>query len=130
MHIAPYFTALGFLALFNAFRVIGLRRRHQVSLGDGGNAELLQAVRAFGNLMEYAPFGLVLLFALEYVGAPVWYLHLCGAMLVVGRLLHSYAFTRPNVSVRERVAGMLLTFGSILLSSVGVTLFSLMSTRP
>jgi len=118
------------LALFNAYRVIVLRNRHKVSLGDGGNADLLQAVRAFGNLMEYAPFGLVLLFALEYVGAPVWYLHLCGATLVVGRLLHSYAFMKPNIAMRERVSGMMLTFASVLLSSVGVTLFSLISTHP
>src|SRR4051812_45135889 len=105
MHTAPYFTALGLLALLNSIRIVGLRRRLKVSLGDGGHLALTLAIRAFGNLMEYAPFGLVFLLALEYVQAPVWYLHLCGGLLLVGRFVHAAAFSRTAVSPSARVVG-------------------------
>ncbi len=129
MHTAPYFTALGLIAVINAVRVVRLRMRHNVSLGDGGFPDLNQAVRAFGNFSEYAPLGLVLLFALEYVQAPVWYLHLCGATLLVGRMLHAFAFSKPGIPAPPRVAGMLLTFFSITVSAIGVTVFSMMELR-
>ncbi|PIR23191.1 MAG: hypothetical protein COV44_04320 [Deltaproteobacteria bacterium CG11_big_fil_rev_8_21_14_0_20_45_16] len=42
--------------VFLAVRVIRTRWRHRVSLGDGGNAEMLRAIRIFGNFNEYTPF--------------------------------------------------------------------------
>ena len=122
MRTAPYFAALGFLTIVHAIRIIRLRRKHKVSLGDGGVSELNVAIRVFGNHAEYAPFGLVFLLALEYIAAPGWYLHAVGLFLVVGRLLHASAL--PKAKLQFRVAGMLLTFLSLGLASIGVLLFS------
>jgi uncharacterized membrane protein YecN with MAPEG domain len=129
MHTAPYFTALGLIAFINSIRIVQLRWRYRVSLGDGGNVLLLHATRAFGNLMEYAPFGLVLLLGLEYTQAPVWFLHLCGGSLLIGRILHSSAFMKETISMRSRQAGMLLTYFSLVISSIGITAFSLLELR-
>ncbi len=127
MHTAPYFTAIGLIAVMYSVRVVKLRRLHKVSLGDGGVPALNQAMRAFGNLVEYSTLGLVMLLALEYIQAPVWFLHLCGFTLVAGRMLHALAFSKPSISMRARVAGMILTYFSLTISAIGITIFSMMS---
>jgi uncharacterized membrane protein YecN with MAPEG domain len=126
MHTAPYFSALGLIAVMNSFRIVGLRRRLKVSLGDGGQPLLLHAIRAFGNFMEYAPFGLVLLLGLEFVQAPVWFLHLCGGTLLIGRMVHSMAFMKETISFNARVIGMTLTWLSLVIASIGLSVFSLL----
>ena len=127
MRTAPYFTAIGLLTLLHAFRVIRLRRTHRVGLGDGGRSDLLVASRIFGNHAEYAPLCLVFLVALEFVQAPGWYLHLTGSTLVLGRTLHAMGLLKSQGHSRERVAGMMLTFASLILGAVGVTLFTFIS---
>jgi uncharacterized membrane protein YecN with MAPEG domain len=129
MHTAPYFTAFGLIAIMNSLRIVMLRNRLKVSLGDGGHAILLHAIRGFGNFMEYVPLGLVLLLALEFILAPVWFLHLCGGSLLIGRVLHSIAFMKSEIPMAPRVAGMILTFASIALASIGLTVFSMMALR-
>lgn len=128
MHTAPYFTALGLIAIVNAVRVIRLRQRLGVSLGDGGHDELNRAIRVFGNFAEYVPLGLVLLAALEFVQAPVWYMHVCGALLLMGRLFHAVGILGKG-SMNARVVGMVMTFTTLALSAVGVTLFSMIQGR-
>ena len=119
MHTAPYFTAFGFLTVIHAIRVIRLRWKHRVSIGDGGVRELELMMRVFGNHSEYVPIGLILLICLEFVQAPTWHLHLCGMTLLIGRILHAIGLPtgRPNVF---RFIGMNLTFASILIASIGV----------
>ncbi|MEK7355885.1 MAG: MAPEG family protein [Bdellovibrionota bacterium] len=124
MHTAPYFAALGLLTIVHGIRVISLRWKHRVSLGDGGIPELNVMIRIFGNNAEYAPLGLILLAALEFVQAPVWYLHATGMTLVMGRLLHAYGLPKAPLNF-GRASGVILTFISLALSSVGVMLFTL-----
>jgi uncharacterized membrane protein YecN with MAPEG domain len=124
MHTAPYFTAFGLLTILHAARVIVLRVRHKVALGDGGIDELERMMRIFGNHAEYVPLGLVFLIALEFVQAPVWYLHLAGGTLLIGRILHAIGLTKARGTSAGRFIGMNLTFLSLLISSVGISLFS------
>ncbi|MES2855890.1 MAG: MAPEG family protein [Bdellovibrionota bacterium] len=123
MRSAPYFAAIGFLTIAHAIRVIRLRRKHRVAFGDGGVNELLIATRVFGNHAEYAPIGLIMLLALEFVLAPAWCLHLAGSMLVLGRIIHATGL--PRGIMKFRVAGMILTFASIAVASLGIFVFSI-----
>lgn len=129
MHTAPYFAALGFLTIVHAVRVIRLRWKHKVSLGDGGVPELNVMIRVFGNHAEYAPMGLILLASLEFVQAPVWYMHLTGMSLFTGRVLHAYGLPRQPVNF-GRFAGMILTLGSLGLGAFGVMLFTFLRGGP
>ncbi len=106
-----------------------LRRRLRVSIGDGGHAILAHAVRGFGNFMEYVPFGLILLLALEMIQTPPWFLHLYGGTLLIGRVLHSVAFMKETISMQARVFGMALTWTALLIGSIGITAFSMMALR-
>jgi uncharacterized membrane protein YecN with MAPEG domain len=97
------------------------RRKHRVSIGDGGNASVAAASRAFGNAAEYIPIALIALALLALSGYPVWSIHLIGGAFVLGRVLHAVGMFRtvagrpPRI---ERMAGMLLTYLPLLASAV------------
>lgn len=126
MHVAPYLAALGILTVIHAIGVIRLRRRFQIGLGDGGIPELEAKIRIFGNHAEYAPMGMIFLMALEWVQSPIWYLHLTGTSLLLGRIFHAIAIDKSRGGSPSRVAGMMLTFASLIFGAIGVVLFSLM----
>ena len=46
-------------------------------------------------------------------GAEIWMIHLCGLMLMAGRLVHYYGLR--NREVRWRRSGMAATYSSLLL---------------
>jgi hypothetical protein len=60
---------LGLLAVSLTVSVGRLRMQKKIYLGDGGDAEMLSAIRAHGNFMEYVPLCLALIyFASDYYG--------------------------------------------------------------
>jgi uncharacterized protein len=132
MHIAPYLAAFGLLTILHSIRVVRLRRQHKVGIGvgNGQHPELERMVRVFGNHSEYVPMGLILLFALEYMDAPVLFLHAVGAPLLIGRVLHAGALSRSAGGTPGRVAGMILTFLSLFLGSMGVLIFTFFRIKP
>lgn len=130
MHTAPYFTAFGLLTVLHSWRVIQLRRHHRIAFGHGGNEDLERLNRVLGNHTEYVPIGLLLLVGLEFVQAPVLYMHACGLLLLTGRLLHAFGLGRTKNISKPRFFGMILTFASLLLASIGVSLFSILGPMP
>ncbi len=112
--VALYAALLALLYLGLGLRVIRLRRRLKVAVGDGGQPELQRAVRVHANFAEYVPLALVLLLLAELQGAPAWLLHALGLALLVGRLIHARGVSRTREDFRWRVAGMTLTFPVLL----------------
>ena len=93
MIVTPLYAALlalWFLVL--SMRVIQLRGRHRVSLGDGERPDLRRAIRGHSNFVEYTLLALLLLLVLELSRMSLYLLHAIGAALVIARLLHGYAF--------------------------------------
>ena len=97
-------------------RVIRMRRQLNVSVGDAGDEEMARCIRAQANFAEYAPIALLLILLLELAGTPAALLHLLGAVLLGGRLLHAWSLTAR--SGRARVAGMIMTFAVLLSAGV------------
>ncbi|MDD1779834.1 MAPEG family protein [Enterovibrio sp. ZSDZ35] len=96
--------------VYLAKRVIGFRQEFKVGLGDGGNALLNKAIRAHSNFSEYVPFTLVLILLVELQGTSfIAGLHVLGATLVLGRLLHAYGVSQEVEPFKFRVFGMVLT---------------------
>ena len=87
--------------------VIKLRRKNQISVGDGGNEELQLAIRTHSNAVEYIPIALLLLLTLELNGATKILIHLLGATLIIGRIIHSIGV--PAKNLKRRVLGMQIT---------------------
>lgn len=96
-----------------SFDVIKLRRRFQVSIGDGGQKELHRAIRAHANALEYAPLAFILLLMLEFNGAPMIIVHILGLAFVMGRFSHQIGVKNPK-KFKFRLVGMYLTFFPLL----------------
>lgn len=120
--VTPLYAALcGLLLLALSCRVVYLRGRHGVRIGDGGHEDLQRAVRVHGNFVEYIPLLLLLLFLLELTRqAPVWVLHLLGALIFVGRILHALGVTMQHGHERSlpRIFGICCTFVPLAVLSV------------
>lgn len=79
---------LGLLAVFLTVSVGRLRMQKKIYLGDGGNPEMLSAIRAHGNFMEYVPLCLALIyFASDYYG--YWPVAIASLVLLISRVLHA-----------------------------------------
>ncbi len=122
LYVTPMIAAiLAAIFLVLSFRVINQRETSKVSLGDGGDEVLLKRLRVHGNFAEYAPLALLLLLIAELQGAQPWALYVSGASLIIGRLCHAIGTGRIPQITNLRVLGMLLTFVSI----IGTTLMIL-----
>ena len=105
--VSALYVVLGALLLIKlSYDVVRLRMQYRVAYGDGGFYELQTAV-------EYIPIAAVLLVIMEMNGAEIWMIHLCGLMLMAGRLVHYYGLR--NREVRWRRSGMAATYISLLL---------------
>nr|WP_193988824.1 MAPEG family protein [Lelliottia steviae] len=116
MIVSIFAAVLAIMYIQLSFRVINLRKKKKISLGDGGDSTLNAAIRTHGNFIEYVPFSLILLFLVEYQGLSSHYCYVLGSMLVVGRICHSYALAENQL--KFRVIGMGLTFLTMILSAV------------
>ncbi|MBW6524322.1 MAPEG family protein [Sphingomonas sp. RHCKR47] len=88
-------AACAVINIWLALRVSQRRIKGKVMIGDGGNAPLLAAVRAHANFVEYAPFVLILLAAIELAGGSTTWLWVAGAVFVVARVAHGLGMDRP-----------------------------------
>ena len=108
MEITLLYTSLiTIFAIFLALRNGVIRGKTKTMLGDGGSSELLQSMRAHGNLMEHAPIALIILLLLEMQGVVDWKLHLIGSTFFLCRILHAYGISISRESTPYRVVGAL-----------------------
>ena len=99
-------------------RVISQRFSEKISYGDGGNKNMIKAIRTHSNFVEYTPFALLLIAMAELQNAGGLVLNLLGLTLLAGRILHAYGFGRTPQIVILRRLGMLLTFTAILVAAI------------
>jgi hypothetical protein len=121
MHVTPLYAALlGLVFFVLSVRTIGLRRRVRVAIGDGGDAELLRAMRVHANFAEYVPLALLLLMMFEWQGGPALLVHALGLALLAGRLSHALGVSRAREEFKYRVFGMSMTFTAIVGAALGL----------
>ncbi len=109
------------LLIFLSVRVGQVRTRLKINLGDGGNPEMVKAIRAHGNYTEYAPLALVGLIALAEVGADVTVVHGLGAFFFFARVAHMLGLGL-GVWPSGRFVGTLSTMLS-LLATAGLLIY-------
>ncbi|MDU1141595.1 MAPEG family protein [Aeromonas rivipollensis] len=119
MHITLiYGGLLGFLFLLLSFWVVKRRAQFKVMIGEGEAPEMLSAIRAHGNFAEYVPLTLLLMALCELAGVGELWLHLGGALLLVGRILHAIGIQIPKAPNKPRLFGTLFFWLSLGLFSV------------
>ncbi len=111
-----YVCILTFFLVYLSMNVTRLRKQHHVGLGDGGHDDLQRAIRAHGNFIETAPWGIFLIFLVEYQDGNVFLLHALGILLVAARVLHFQGMKKGKLNLR--VAGMVTTFTVFTLAAL------------
>ena len=121
-----YAGVLALILIWLSFGAGAMRGKAKVSVGDGGNIELLEKIRRHGNAVEYVPMAVVLLGIAELNGAGATFLHVLGIMLVVARIAHPLGLKADNMGHPLRLVGaglttlmMLIAAGYVIWQSVG-----------
>ena len=128
-HLTAIYCSLLAIWLFVlSIRVIGLRGNPAfafIAQGKGDEELLNRAIRAQGNLIEYAPIMLFILFFLEASGIPELAVRILGDSFLLGRLMHGAAmgFMRSNMPLR--VGGTALTLLPLLAGAIALFLHSI-----
>jgi uncharacterized membrane protein YecN with MAPEG domain len=79
---------LGLLVVVLTVNVSIMRGRKKINLGDGGDPEMIAAIRAHANLIEFAPLCLLLIYvASDFYG--FWTTAALSALFLLARVLHA-----------------------------------------
>lgn len=117
---ALYTGLLIVMAIVLQFRVIRMRRSKKIGIGDGKDHDLARAIRVHANFAENVPFALAGMAMLALIGAPASVIHGVGLLTLIGRILHAVGLTSSAGSSFGRVAGMLMTFGALIVMALAL----------
>jgi uncharacterized membrane protein YecN with MAPEG domain len=113
-------AAAAVINIWLAFRTGKLRFDAKILHGDGGNALLMQRMRAQANFIENTPLMLILVGAIEMTGKGGTWLAVVGSVYMLARVSHAFGMDSagPNPF---RAVGFLVTALTLLgLSTVAV----------
>jgi uncharacterized protein len=125
---AAYLAVLALLYAGLSLQVVRLRRKFRVAFGDGGNAELRNAIRAHSHFAEYVPIIVLMVAMLEIAGSPTTRVHMLMGALLIARLLHPLGmYAKPLTTQFQigRVGGMVITT-VVMISAAALTLSRLL----
>lgn len=112
---AVFAAVLGLLLVVLSGMVSRFRLKYRKSLGTTDDRDFEAVVRAQGNLVEYAPLGLIMLAVAELNGVHSGLVYWTGMVFVVGRVLHAFGMINgrggPHIA---RMIGILMTWAGIL----------------
>ena len=115
-----YAGLCGLLLTVLYVRVSQRRLAVKIGVGTGGDAELEQRVRAHGNLIEAAPFALILLYLVERTALDPIFIHAFGATFLLARLAHAQGISGTTGRSTGRFVGSLATV--LILAALSVIL--------
>jgi uncharacterized membrane protein YecN with MAPEG domain len=107
-------AAAALMAMWLGMRVGRVRMATKVAHGDAGEPLLLKRMRAQANFVEYTPFVLVLIAAIELSGRGGHWLTWVAAIYFLARIAH--AFGMDNDTARNPLRGI----------GIGVTMLTLL----
>ncbi len=111
-------AVFGLLHVVFTLRVGNYRFKSRISLGDGGDPEMRNRVRAHGNFIENVPIAVLLILLNDLDGAQDNTLILMGSILLISRLTHYLTIATRRLPVILRPLSMIGTLGTILAASV------------
>jgi uncharacterized protein len=104
-----YAAPLALMAIGLSTHVTMLRAKTGISIMDGGNTSLAERIRRHGNFIETVPVVLLLMMLAELNGIGNIWLHISGALLISGRLLHAMGMRYDKAATFPRIAGGMTT---------------------
>ena len=101
-----------FLTLMLALNVTRIRVKLGVGIGSGESEQLVRAIRAHGNNIEYTPLALLGLATLASTGLSTIFIHILGGGLLLGRISHAVGIQNTETALPPtRVIGNFITWG-------------------
>ena len=118
--IALVVTALFVLMSIPMAVSVGVRRaKTGILLLHGEDEQLLRLMRAHGNFIEYVPLALLALAGAEVAGAAPWLVAICGAVLLLARVIHFFGL-RTAADSKGRAIGAGLTNAVMLALALAI----------
>jgi uncharacterized membrane protein YecN with MAPEG domain len=105
-------SLLGLMFVWLSARVIALRVKNEVIIGEGDDSSLLYAIRTHGNFCEYVPVFLIVLGLLEISGGQRTALIVLDALFVIARASHVIGMG-ADANLKFRQAGNFGSFTAI-----------------
>lgn len=116
MSIAITLTMAAAAALINFWlmiRVGKVRVSEKVSMGDGGNENVIARMRAHSNFIESTPFVLILIAAIEISAGTSTALWIVSALYMFGRIAHAFGMDGGALG-KGRLIGTVITMLTLL----------------
>ncbi len=116
-----YLAALAFIYSTLSLIVVILRTKLGIPFGDGGNENLLHAIRAHGNFAEWVPLTVLVVGGLEFLERESVYIHVLMGTLLLARILHPIGlFSRVGTPLYflGRISGALSTWAILSVAAV------------
>lgn len=110
---AIYAAILALIILALGINVTVHRVKLRISLGDGGNPQMLRMIRLHANAIEYIPLALLLMALYEFNGGWHAALHAVGIALIAGRLVQTAGMWSTEMPGLGRRIGQTLTWASL-----------------
>ncbi|MEZ5707887.1 MAG: MAPEG family protein [Blastomonas sp.] len=118
-------------ALINVWLMIRCgqaRTSQKVSVGDGGNEVVIRRMRAHSNFVEYTPFVLILIAALELTSGSATWLWVVGILFMLGRIAHGFGMDGGKLG-KGRMVGTLITLLT-LVGLAGMAIYTASTMEP
>lgn len=118
--LALYAAVNALIMLVLGILVVRARVKTHTEIGDGANPAMMAAIRAHANNTEYVPLALLLMLILIPLRASAMVIHVVGATLTIGRILHAVGLSRSAGTSLPRLLGIVLTWLSYLIAIVAI----------
>lgn len=119
--VVAFYIALNALIIVAlAIKTAMTRGKTKTLIGDGGRDDMLGAMRAHGNAVEFAPITLLVLLGLASLGASLTLLHVLGAGLTISRIFHAAGLLKTTGVSLERMVGAGLGFITLIAGSLAL----------
>lgn len=105
------------MLIYLSARVGMVRTKQKVNLGDGGNPDMVKAIRTQGNYIEYAPAAIGGLIMLALLNTSALAVHILGGVFFFGRIAHLLGLGM-GVWGQGRMIGTILTMVTLLVTGV------------
>ena len=107
-------AAAAIINIWLMIRIGRVRAAEKIFLGDGGNETVIRRMRAQANLVECAPFVLLLVAAIELSGKGGMWLPIVGAVFLLGRICHAFGMDVTKSASPLRAIGALTAMLTLL----------------
>lgn len=128
--LAFYAALNALIMLVLGMLVVRARVKTRTEIGDGDNPLMVGPLRAHANNTEYVPMAIILMMIMYALGEGAIVLHVVGATLTLGRLLHGFGLSRNVGTSVSRLVGMLSTWLAFILAIADIVWLILAAAPP